>query len=104
MKAARSTGLVWATTPGSAQPTGVGGFPNSDRPTARGLSTGDDAGIGTAVGAGVGAAVGDGIDTAVGDESGTVVGDGSSTVVGCRTGMGDDAGIGTADRGWRLAD
>jgi hypothetical protein len=39
----------------------------ADRHTARGLSTGDDAGNGTAVGAGVGAAVGDGIDTAAGD-------------------------------------
>ena len=43
-------------------------------------------------------------DTAVGDDSGEVVGDGSSTVVGDGIGMGDDAGIGTAVRGWRLAD
>ena len=76
----------------------------ADRHTARGLSTGDDAGNGTVVGDGVGAAVGDGIDMAVGDECGTVVGNGSSTVVGDGIGMCDDAGIGTADRGWRLAD
>ena len=69
--------------------------------TARGLT---DAGIGTAVGAGVGEAVGDEIDTAVGDESGKTVGAGSSPVVGNRIGMGDNAGIGNADRGWRLAD
>jgi hypothetical protein len=43
------------------------GWRLADRHTARGLSTGDDAGNGTAVGAGVGAAVGDGIDTAAGD-------------------------------------
>jgi hypothetical protein len=73
----------------------------ADRNTARGL---DDAGIGAAVDAGVGAAVGDGMDTAVGDDSGKVVGDGSSPVVGDGLGMGDDAGIDTADRGWRLAD
>ena len=77
------------------------GWRLADQNTARGL---DDAGIGAAVGAGVGAAVGDGIDTAVGDESGKVVGDGSSPVVGDGLGMGDDAGIDTADRGWRLAD
>ena len=64
----------------------------------------DNAGIGTAVGAGVGAAVGDGIDTAVGDESGEVAGDGSSMAVGDGIGMGDSAEIGTANRGWRLAD
>ena len=90
---------MWATTLGSAQPTGVGGLPTEN--TARGL---DDAGIGTAIGAGVGAAVGDGIDPAAGDESGKVLGDGSSTVVGDGIGIGDDAGIGTAVRGWRLAD
>ena len=87
------------TAPRSALPTGVGGLPTEN--TARGLT---DAGISTAVGAGVGAAVGDGIDTAVGDESGKVAGDGSSTVVGNGVGMGNDAGTGTADRGWRLAD
>ena len=38
------------------------------------------------------------------DINGKVVGDGSSPVVGDGLGMGDDAGIDTADRGWRLAD
>ena len=101
MEAARSsaTGSAWATTPGPALPTGVGGLPTEN--TERGLGA---AGIGTAVGAGVGAAVGDGIGPAVGDESGEVVGDGSGPVVGDGIGMGDDAGTGTADRGWRLAD
>ena len=79
----------------------MGDDTGTDQNTARGL---DDAGIGAAVGAGVGAAVGDGTDTAVGDECGKVVGDGSSPVVGDGLGMGDDAGIDTADRGWRLAD